>query len=248
VASASPSPPDQFITVNGVRLQYVDWGGTDDMILLLPGLGDDVHRFDSFAPRFTDAFHVVGFSRRGQGSSDTSSSRYDTETLVEDIRQFLDSMHIERVDLVGHSIAGVEMTRFAALYPNRVRHLVYLDAAYDYGRATEVALKAQLITAPKPPATPLDFIRADAERRHPAFRSVRAPALAFFVINKPKPDPVGLKWYDTFEIGYKGEQVDNFKHEMKHHDVIIVRDSDHLFFVDPAKIDDIVMQIRRFLQ
>ena len=122
------SPADQFVTVNGVRLQYVDWGGTGDAILLLPGLGDDVHRFDAFAPRFTDAFHVVGFSRRGQGASDASSSKYETETLVEDIRQFFATMKIDRVNIIGHSIAGVEMTRFAALYPTRVRHLVYLDA------------------------------------------------------------------------------------------------------------------------
>jgi pimeloyl-ACP methyl ester carboxylesterase len=55
--------------------------------------------------------------------------------LVEDIRAFLDAMHIDRVDLIGHSIAGVEMTRFAAKYPVRVRHVVYLDAAYDMGAA-----------------------------------------------------------------------------------------------------------------
>ena len=33
--------------------------------------------------------------------------------------------------LVGHSIAGDELTKFAGLYPSRVRALVYLDAAYD---------------------------------------------------------------------------------------------------------------------
>src|SRR5262245_56875269 len=71
--AAVPSPPDQVVSINGVRLQYVDWGGSGDAVLLLPGLGDDVHRFDPFAPRFTDAFHVVGFSRRGQGASDASS-------------------------------------------------------------------------------------------------------------------------------------------------------------------------------
>ena len=36
-------PRDQFITVNGVTLQHVDWGGRGDPALFLPGLGDDVH-------------------------------------------------------------------------------------------------------------------------------------------------------------------------------------------------------------
>lgn len=241
------APRDQFVTVNGVTLQYVDWGGAGGVILLLPGLGDDVHRFDAFAPRLRDAFHVVGFSRRGQGGSDKSASRYDTETLVEDIRQFLATMHVEHVDLIGHSIAGVEMTRFAALYPTRVQHLVYLDAAYDYGRAEEVARKAELIARPKPPDTPLEFIQNDANRRHPDFRAVGAPALAFFVINRLKPDPVGLKWYETFEVGYKGEQIQNFKREMKRGEVIVLHDTDHFFFVDPQQIDGVVAKIRRFL-
>ena len=247
VAILAAKPADQFATINGVRLQYVDWGGTGDAILLLPGLGDSVHRFDAFAPRFTDAFRVVGFSRRGQGASDTSSSKYDTETLVEDIRQFLAAMHVDRVDIIGHSIAGVEMTRFAALYPKRVRHLVYLDAAYDYGRATEVGIAANLIPPPKTPGTPLELIQADAGRTHPDFAAVRAPALAFFVINKPQPTVVGLNWFEAFEVGYKGEQIENFKREMTRGNVVVFGDTDHFFFVDPNKIDGVVAQVRRFL-
>jgi pimeloyl-ACP methyl ester carboxylesterase len=38
---------------------------------------------------------------------------------------------LNRVDLVGHSIAGDEMTRFALMYPHRVRKLVYVEAAYE---------------------------------------------------------------------------------------------------------------------
>jgi pimeloyl-ACP methyl ester carboxylesterase len=38
---------------------------------------------------------------------------------------------LDRVILIGHSIAGDEATRFAAPYPDRARALVYLDAAYN---------------------------------------------------------------------------------------------------------------------
>ena len=119
-AALASSPVDQFIRANGIMLQYVDWGGKGDVVLLLPGLGDDVHRFDAFAPRFSDRFHVVGFSRRGQGASDKPPAGYDTDTLVEDIRGVLDALNIGRVDLIGHSIAGMEMTRFAVKYPSRL--------------------------------------------------------------------------------------------------------------------------------
>jgi pimeloyl-ACP methyl ester carboxylesterase len=38
---------------------------------------------------------------------------------------------IERVILAGHSFAGLELSRFSALHPQRLLKLVYLDAAFD---------------------------------------------------------------------------------------------------------------------
>jgi pimeloyl-ACP methyl ester carboxylesterase len=236
-------PHDQFVKTNGVTLQYVDWGGPGDVVLFLPGLGDDVHRFDAFASHFTDRFHLLGFSRRGQGASEKPASGYDTNTLVEDIRGFLDRMHIDRVDLVGHSIAGVEMTLFAGKYPGRVRHLVYLDAAYDMETAYKVAVKAKLIPEAKPPGSPLEFIQAEANRTHIDLRTVRAPALAFFVINERPGNP----WYVPFERGYKGDQITRFKQDMKRGEAVEFHDTDHFFFDDPKKVDMVVQTVRTFL-
>jgi pimeloyl-ACP methyl ester carboxylesterase len=238
------SPVDQFVKANGIRLQYVDWGGTGDVVLFLPGLGDDVHRFDTFAPRFSDRFHVVGFSRRGQGASDKPPAGYDTDTLVEDIRGFLDALKFARVDLIGHSLAGMEMTRFAARYPDRVRHLVYLDAAYDMGAAHDVAVRAKLIEpSSKTPLTPFEHLQAEANKTHLDFRSVRAPALAYFVINKTD----NPRWREVFEQGYKSEQIRIFKRDVTRGRVVEFHDTDHFFFADPRKTDTVVREIRSFL-
>jgi pimeloyl-ACP methyl ester carboxylesterase len=121
----------RFVVANGVKLQYVDWGGQGDSLLLLPGLGNDAHVFDSFARRFTDRFRVLALTRRGFGRSDKPKNGYDVSTRGEDIRRFLDELSICQVNLMGHSIAGDEMTTFAARYPDRVIKLVYLDAAID---------------------------------------------------------------------------------------------------------------------
>lgn len=114
-----------------VRLHYLDFGGQGPTIVFLAGLGNTAHAFDDFAPRFTDRFHCVALTRRGFGESDHPADGYDTPRLVEDIRAALDTLGLRRVILVGHSIAGEEMTRFAVTYPTRVDRLVYLDAAYD---------------------------------------------------------------------------------------------------------------------
>jgi pimeloyl-ACP methyl ester carboxylesterase len=128
----------EFIAVNSVRLHYLDWRGKGETILFLHGLGDNSHIFDDLAPKFTNQFRVLGLTRRGHGQSEMPEHGYDTATLVEDIRQFLDALKIERVVLVGHSIAGDELSRFAVAYPDRVSKLVYLDAAYDRTRMPEL--------------------------------------------------------------------------------------------------------------
>jgi len=75
-------PQDQFINVNGVRLHYLEWGGHGPVLLFLAGLGDSVHRFDALAPKFTDAYQALGFTRRGQEESEKPASGYDLPTLT----------------------------------------------------------------------------------------------------------------------------------------------------------------------
>jgi len=120
-----------FLTVNGVKLQYLDWGGKGETLLFLPGLGDSAHVFDDIAPEFTKHFRVLGLTRRGQGQSDIPETNYDTAILTEDIHQFLKQLDIERVTLIGHSLAGNEMTYFARRHPQQVDRLIYFDANYD---------------------------------------------------------------------------------------------------------------------
>ena len=154
-----------FVRANGIRLHFLDWRGEGEPVLLLHGLGDTAHIFDDFAPRLTQRFHVIGLTRRGHGQSDKPESGYDTATLVEDVRQFLDALKIDRAVLIGHSLAGDELTRFAALHPKRVLKLVYLDAAYDRTRIKEILTNTPPELAPgKNDFTSLDSFRQCVDR------------------------------------------------------------------------------------
>ena len=129
-----------------VRLEVLDWGGTGPPLVFLSGLQDVAHGFDDFAPQFSDRHHVIGITRRGYGASSQPPSGYDVASRVADLRAVLDSLQLGRVALVGHSIAGDELTGFAAAYPERVSALVYLDAAYDHSDI------ATLLSGGPPPA------------------------------------------------------------------------------------------------
>jgi pimeloyl-ACP methyl ester carboxylesterase len=93
-----------------VHLEVLDWGGSGPPILLLPVLGNTAHVFDHFAH---------------------PTAGYDLSTRARDLLAVADHFKFDRVILVGQSIAGDEMTKFAGMFPARARALVYLDAAYD---------------------------------------------------------------------------------------------------------------------
>lgn len=150
--SAIVSPEVRYINLEpGVTLEVLDWGGLGDPVMFLAGLGNTAHVYENFAHHFTKDYRVYGLTRRGYGASSQPKYGYEIPTLAQDIKGVLDSLGIDRIALIGHSIAGDEMTAFAANYPNRVSKLIYLDAAYD--RSDFVSLMKK---APYPPqAQPL---------------------------------------------------------------------------------------------
>lgn len=116
---------------DGVQLHYVDWEGNGPTVLLLAGLGDTAYIYAEAAPVLAKSFHVLALTRRGYGKSDITREGYALEDRIEDIHEFCDKLQLAKVILVGHSTAGDELTGFAGRYPQRVRGLLYLDAAYD---------------------------------------------------------------------------------------------------------------------
>lgn len=159
------SDPSQHTTTlvtvaPGVSLETLDWGGTGPTLVLLAGLGNTAHVYDEFAPQLTDSFRVIGITRRGFGAS--SKPPGDVAMMLADLRAALDSLHLGRVILAGHSLAGDELTPWATAAGEQCAALVYLDAAQD--RSAVMALfQSNPYPAPAPP-TAADSASPDAMR------------------------------------------------------------------------------------
>ena len=145
----------QFVVVDqGVSLEVLDWGGSGRSIVLLAGGGNTAHVFDDFAPKLTASYHVYGITRRGFGASGYLATDHPADRLGDDVVAVIDALHLNRPILVGHSIAGVELSSVANSHPNRVAGVVYLDAAYSYafddGNGASI-LEIQKLQGPQAP-------------------------------------------------------------------------------------------------
>jgi pimeloyl-ACP methyl ester carboxylesterase len=123
----------QLIEVEkNVRLEILDWGGVGrPSLVLLPGAGNTAHVFDDFAPKLTTGCRVYGITRRGFGASDHPSFGYSDQRLADDVLQVLRSLKIARPVLIGHSMAGGELTTMGNQHSDALAGLVYLDALGD---------------------------------------------------------------------------------------------------------------------
>jgi pimeloyl-ACP methyl ester carboxylesterase len=126
----------QFITVEpGVKLEVLDWGGTGQPLVFLASLGDTAHTFDSFAPKFTGKYHVYGITRRGFGESSypaPNNDNYASDRLGDDVLSVIAALHLNKPVLVGHSIAGEELSSIGSRHPEKVSGLIYLECSGPY--------------------------------------------------------------------------------------------------------------------
>ncbi len=129
-----PSPHTiQFVTVaKDVQLEVLDWGGPGRPVILLAGGGNTAHIFDEFAPKLTNDYPVYGITRRGFGASSYSALEQGGDHLGNDVLTVMDVLKLSQPVLVGHSIAGAELSFVAASHPDRIAGLVYLEAGYPY--------------------------------------------------------------------------------------------------------------------
>lgn len=136
-AQADPSPHKvRFVTVEkGVRLEVLDWGGRGRPLIFLAGNGNTAHAFDSFAPKFIKRHHVYGITRRGFGASSKpipKNGNYTADRLGDDVLAVMQALRIERPVLVGHSLAGEELSSIGSRFPDKVSGLIYLDAVASW--------------------------------------------------------------------------------------------------------------------
>jgi pimeloyl-ACP methyl ester carboxylesterase len=117
--AGATSPASVFIEVGAVRLQYLDWGGNGEPIILVPGVCETPWVFGDLAPLLASRYRVVGLTPRGCGRSGMAADGYGVDLQIRELIAFMDALGIERATFAGHSSGGGKVVRLARLFPSR---------------------------------------------------------------------------------------------------------------------------------
>jgi len=159
---------DKYLSVNGLRLHYLDWGqeGKQTM-LLLHGFTTLSHAWDMFAPAFRDRYHVLAMDQRGHGDSQWSyDATYTAEDHLVDIAGFVDALKLDKFVLVGHSMGGRNAIMYTACFPEKVTRLILIDSRPDNNPKGSEALR-QLLTAIPDEISSVDELAPELKRLYP---------------------------------------------------------------------------------
>ena len=121
------SATSKFVELEGLRFHYRDWGGRGRAVVLLHGLGSTCRIWDLVAPLLSSRFRVLALDQRGHGETDGPDGGYDFDTVVGDLRAFLQLLGMRRPVLIGHSWGGNVALHYAVSHSSEHVTLVLVD-------------------------------------------------------------------------------------------------------------------------
>ena len=128
-------------TVNGVSLNYDEWG-TGHPLLLLMGFGDGLHAWANQVPAFAEKFRTIALDHRGSGESEAPRGGYSIPQFADDAIGLMDRLGVERAHVLGYSMGGRVGQDMAARYPDRVSALVLAASAARANALNVYSLRA----------------------------------------------------------------------------------------------------------
>jgi pimeloyl-ACP methyl ester carboxylesterase len=129
-ATIQPFPANfgtENIITNGTQI-YVRVGGAGPAVLLLHGYGETGDMWAPLAAQLVRDHMVIVPDLRGLGLSARPAGGYDKKTQAQDMAGVLDSLKVDKVDLVTHDIGNMVGYAFTAQHPERVKKFVIIDA------------------------------------------------------------------------------------------------------------------------
>jgi pimeloyl-ACP methyl ester carboxylesterase len=124
-----PGFKNNYATVNGIKLHYVQ-GGTGTPLICLPGWPQTWYSFHTVALQLAKLYQVIVIDIRGMGTSEKPASGYDKKTMAEDVYELIKQLGLEKVNLLGHDIGGMVAMSIAFNHPEIIEKLIVMDGSH----------------------------------------------------------------------------------------------------------------------
>lgn len=124
-----PGFTNQYATVNGVQLHYVE-GGSGMPLVCLPGWPQTWYSYHPVAIELAKSYRVIIIDIRGMGSSEKPQSGYDKKKMATDVLELIKHLGLSKINIMGHDIGGMVAMSFAFNYPDFTERLIILDGSH----------------------------------------------------------------------------------------------------------------------
>ncbi|MEM7251889.1 MAG: alpha/beta fold hydrolase [Pseudomonadota bacterium] len=120
---------------DGISLRY-EVHGEGPAILMTHGFGASLEMWGPQVSAFESSNRLVAWDMRGHGESDCPDdvAHYSQARAVEDMRELLDALSIDKAIIAGHSLGGFLSLAFHATHPERVSALLLQGCGPGYRR------------------------------------------------------------------------------------------------------------------
>jgi pimeloyl-ACP methyl ester carboxylesterase len=127
----APAPSQFVILPSGARVHYRSQGSrSGPALVLLHGSNASLHTWEPWMREIGDAFRMVSVDLPGHGlTGPVPGDDYSQEAMAKFVAEFTTAVGVERFALAGNSMGGGVAARFALMYPERLTHLILVDAA-----------------------------------------------------------------------------------------------------------------------
>jgi pimeloyl-ACP methyl ester carboxylesterase len=129
-------PQSREFHLGRMRFHYLDWGNRHlPTIVFLHGGALNAHTWDLCCLALRDDYHCVALDQRGHGDTDWApEGDYSVSASLADTKGFVDHLNLDRFILVGMSLGAINSLAFAIAHPERLSHLVIIDAGPEMRR------------------------------------------------------------------------------------------------------------------
>jgi pimeloyl-ACP methyl ester carboxylesterase len=128
-----PAPPGRIIDVNGKRMHVIEQGTQQNgpTVVLETGFSGASIGWAWIQPEIARFARVVSYDRAGLGWSEETGDPHDATETARRLQTLLKQLDAPPpYVMVGHSLGGIFVRRFAAMYPDEVGALVLIDSAH----------------------------------------------------------------------------------------------------------------------